>query len=85
MTKHADTLSSWIVLQGLYSQRNWDDFGSKPNKTPQVPRGLATFNWDTKVKDILPEQWGLKEIWASEMANIGNIFVHASGLPSWVY
>jgi len=57
-----------------------DDFATGRNVTA-LPAGLHTFNWDTKVKDILPGQWGLKDEWASEKANIRDILAHVSGLP----
>jgi CubicO group peptidase (beta-lactamase class C family) len=57
-----------------------DDFAFGRNTTP-LPPGLNSFDWDTKIKDILPGQWGLKEGWASEKANIRDILAHVSGLP----
>jgi CubicO group peptidase (beta-lactamase class C family) len=56
-----------------------DDFASGRNTTP-LPPGLNSFDWNTKVKDILPGQWGLKDEWASEKANIRDILGHVSGL-----
>lgn len=57
-----------------------DDFAHGRNKTA-LPPGLNTFDWNTKVKDILPGQWSLKDEWASEKASIRDILAHVSGMP----
>jgi hypothetical protein len=57
-----------------------DDFALGRNVTA-LPPGLTKFDWETKLKDILPGQWSLKEEWASEKANIRDILGHVSGLP----
>jgi CubicO group peptidase (beta-lactamase class C family) len=57
-----------------------DDFAHGRNVTP-LPSGLKTFNWDTKVKDILPGDWKLMDDFASEKASIRDILSHLSGLP----
>jgi CubicO group peptidase (beta-lactamase class C family) len=62
-----------------------DDFASGKNTTA-LPPGLTTFDWNTKVKDIMPDgsDWGLMDKWAYEKANIRDILSHVSGLPRFV-
>jgi CubicO group peptidase (beta-lactamase class C family) len=57
-----------------------DDFATGRNVTP-LPPGLKAFDWNTKIKDLLPEEWKLKDEWASDKANIRDILSHVSGLP----
>lgn len=57
-----------------------DDFANGRNVTP-LPPGLTTFDWDTKVKDILPNDWKLQDQWASNYASVRDILSHVSGLP----
>lgn len=57
-----------------------DDFAQGRNKTA-LPPNVAVFNWETKVKDILPGEWELLDHWATEKANIRDILSHVSGLP----
>ena len=56
-----------------------DDFASQRNQT-SLPHGLSTFDWDTKVKDLLPGEWGLADKWAHEQANIRDVLSHVSGM-----
>jgi len=62
-----------------------DDFASGKNTTA-LPPGLMTFDWNTKVKDIMPDgsDWSLMDRWAYEKANIRDILSHVSGLPRLV-
>lgn len=60
-----------------------DDFASGRNVTP-LPLGVEQFDWHTKVKDILPDEWELMDEWASEKANIRDVLSHVSGLPRYV-
>ena len=59
-----------------------EDFASGKNTTA-LPQGLTTFDWNTKVKDIMPvnSDWSLMDEWAYEKANIRDILSHMSGLP----
>ncbi|KZT23833.1 beta-lactamase/transpeptidase-like protein [Neolentinus lepideus HHB14362 ss-1] len=61
-----------------------DDYALGKNSTP-LPPGLKEFNWNTKVKDILPGEWQIMDSWASEKANIRDILSHVSGLPRHDY
>jgi len=60
-----------------------DDFAQGRNSTP-LPFGLATFNWDTKLKDILPGKWKVMDRIASEKAAMKDIFSHVTGLAKCV-
>ncbi|KAJ3521764.1 hypothetical protein NM688_g8973 [Phlebia brevispora] len=57
-----------------------DDYAHRRNATP-LPSGLSRFDWYTKVKDILPDDWKLMDEWASEKATIRDVLSHQSGLP----
>ncbi|KAI0087730.1 beta-lactamase/transpeptidase-like protein [Irpex rosettiformis] len=58
-----------------------DDFSHGRNVTP-LPAGLRSFDWDTKVKDLLADDdWRLMDEWASEKSSIRDILSHVSGLP----
>ncbi|RPD64202.1 beta-lactamase/transpeptidase-like protein [Lentinus tigrinus ALCF2SS1-7] len=67
-----------------------DDFAQGRNVTP-LPAAVARFEYETKVKDLLPEQlgWGLHDIsgdtWATEKARIKDILGHVAGLPRHDY
>jgi hypothetical protein len=56
-----------------------DDFAHGRNVTP-LPDGLATLTWDTKLNDLLPDDWQLMDQSASEHARIRDILSHMSGL-----
>lgn len=57
-----------------------DDYANGRNTTP-LPHGVSRFDWDTKIKALLPGQWQLMDPWASEKANLKDILSHMSGLP----
>lgn len=61
-----------------------DDFAEGRNVTP-LPDGVKTFDWQTKVKDLLPGDWQLDDEWATEKANIRDILSHVSGLSRHDY
>ncbi|TFK79087.1 beta-lactamase/transpeptidase-like protein [Polyporus arcularius HHB13444] len=56
-----------------------DDFAHGRNVTA-LPPAIAEFTWDTKVLDLLPEDWALDDQWATKKANIRDILTHVSGL-----
>ena len=56
-----------------------DDFAHGRNKTP-LPPGLTQFNWYTKVKDILPDDWKLMDDWATEKATKRDVLSHHSAV-----
>ncbi|KLO13809.1 beta-lactamase/transpeptidase-like protein [Schizopora paradoxa] len=57
-----------------------DDFQQGKNQT-ELPSGINSFTWNTKVKDLLPDEWGLLDHWANEKVDILDILSHRSGLP----
>ncbi|EIM80585.1 beta-lactamase/transpeptidase-like protein [Stereum hirsutum FP-91666 SS1] len=57
-----------------------DDFAHGRNTT-LLPESVVLFDWDTKVKDLLPGEWNLMDQWAEEKANIRDILSHVSGVP----
>ncbi|KAL4251706.1 class-A beta-lactamase family protein [Abortiporus biennis] len=57
-----------------------DDFANHRNVTP-LPPNIDTFDWQTKVKDLLPSEWELRDEWASTKSNLEDILSHVSGLP----
>ncbi|KAI0058940.1 beta-lactamase/transpeptidase-like protein [Artomyces pyxidatus] len=57
-----------------------DDYAHGRNTTP-LPAGLHKFDWDTKIQDLLPNEWKLMDPWASEKANVKDTLSHVSGLP----
>ena len=64
-----------------------DDYAHGRNVTP-LPEDLKVFDWDTKVKDIVPKEliWSLKPIdgddSATRNAKIKDVLGHVSGLPA---
>ncbi|KLO13808.1 beta-lactamase/transpeptidase-like protein [Schizopora paradoxa] len=57
-----------------------DEFQQGRNQTP-LPHGVDSFTWNTKVKDLLPNDWELQDHWADEKVDILDILSHRSGLP----
>ncbi|KAI0035032.1 beta-lactamase/transpeptidase-like protein [Vararia minispora EC-137] len=60
-----------------------EDYATGRNSTP-LPPGLTKFDWDTKIKDLLPGEWHLMDEWAEEKADVKDILSHTSGLPRCV-
>ena len=62
-----------------------DDYAHGRNVTP-LPEGLKRFDWDTRVRDILPKElnWSLKPFdgddSATRNAKIKDVVGHGSGL-----
>jgi CubicO group peptidase (beta-lactamase class C family) len=59
-----------------------EDFAHGRNVTP-LPNNIKTFDWHTKLKDLLPNDWKLMDHWASEKATVRDILSHMSGLYKW--
>lgn len=57
-----------------------DDFQEGKNQTV-LPAGVKSFNWNTKVKDVIPNEWEVNDLWANEKVDILDILSHRSGLP----
>ncbi|RPD58606.1 beta-lactamase/transpeptidase-like protein [Lentinus tigrinus ALCF2SS1-7] len=64
-----------------------DDFAHGRNVTA-LPPTVSEFTWDTKVRDLLLEDWAVADVWATEKANVRDILTHVSGLTrhdmSWL-
>ncbi|KAM5537317.1 hypothetical protein V8D89_009047 [Ganoderma adspersum] len=64
-----------------------DDYAHGRNMTP-LPECLTRFDWDTRIKDILPEEldWSLKPIEGDDSATrnvkIKDVLGHVSGVPA---
>jgi hypothetical protein len=61
-----------------------DDFASGKNLTA-LPSSVKSFDWDTKVKALLQDEWVLEDEWSTEKANVRDILSHVSGLPRYAY
>ncbi len=61
-----------------------DDFKNKRNVT-SLPAGLEVFDWHTRLKDLLPQDWGMMDMWTHEKATVRDILTHVSGLPRYGY
>lgn len=59
-----------------------EDFSTGKNATP-LPDGVTEFNWQSKLVDLLPGEWELKDKWASEKVNVRDIVSHVSGLVGY--
>lgn len=61
-----------------------DDFNNGRNST-SLPQPLSTFNWETKVKDLLPSEWMLRDQFQHEKTNLRDILSHVSGQIGYVF
>lgn len=61
-----------------------DDFAYGRNTTA-LPDGVLHFDWDTKVKDLLKDEWELMDEWAGEKVAVKDILSHVSGVPAFVH
>ena len=57
-----------------------DDFANARNATP-LPHGLTELTFDTKVQALFPgdDVWKLMDPWATEKANLRDLFSHVTG------
>lgn len=61
----------------------FEDYAQGRNSTP-LPSNLHSIDWDTKIKDVLPNEWELQDEWATKKANFRDILSHSSGMPRYV-
>ncbi|KAL1945494.1 hypothetical protein VTO73DRAFT_2345 [Trametes versicolor] len=61
-----------------------EDYVHGRNVTP-LPPAVDTFDWDTKVQELLPDEWALQDEWANVKANLRDAFGHVTGLPRHDY
>lgn len=59
-----------------------EDFATGKNVT-SLPAGVTEFNWQSKLVDLLPGEWELKDKWASEKVSVRDILSHVSGLAGY--
>lgn len=59
-----------------------DDFAQGRNQTA-LPPGVHTLDWDTKLIDLLLDDWKLMDDWASKKATLRDVLSHQSGLPRY--
>ncbi|KAF8189219.1 hypothetical protein K438DRAFT_1936129 [Mycena galopus ATCC 62051] len=60
------------------------DFADGKNTTA-LPHGVTEFNWDTKMRDLLPGEWMTEDEFSTEKANLVDLFSHVTGLPALVH
>lgn len=60
-----------------------EDYATGKNVTP-LPSGVTEFNWQSKLVDLLPGEWELKDKWANEKADVRDILSHNTGLAGYV-
>ncbi|KAJ6559846.1 beta-lactamase/transpeptidase-like protein, partial [Mycena capillaripes] len=56
------------------------DFATGKNTTA-LPHGLAEFNWNTKLRDLLPGEWMTEDEFSTSKANLVDLLSHVTGLP----
>lgn len=61
-----------------------DDFAQGRNVTA-LPDGVDIFDWDTKIKELLPEEWVLMDKWMEQKANVRDALSHSTGIYRCVY
>lgn len=57
-----------------------EDFAQGVNQTT-LPSDVHKFDWNTKVINLLPDDWKLMDEWATEKATLRDVLSHQSGLP----
>ncbi|KAF8167031.1 beta-lactamase/transpeptidase-like protein [Mycena galopus ATCC 62051] len=57
------------------------DFADGKNTTA-LPHGVTEFNWDTKMRDLLPGEWMTEDEFSTEKANLVDLLSHVTGLPA---
>ncbi|KAH9889349.1 beta-lactamase/transpeptidase-like protein [Cubamyces lactineus] len=61
-----------------------EDYAQGRNMTP-LPSAVQAFNWETKLKDILPGEWIIQDRWTESKANLRDAFSHLTGMPRHDY
>jgi CubicO group peptidase (beta-lactamase class C family) len=57
------------------------DFADGKNKSA-LPNTVAEFDWDTKIHDLLPDEWLTEDQWTTEKASLKDLLSHQTGLPA---
>ncbi|KAI0350602.1 beta-lactamase/transpeptidase-like protein [Trametes cingulata] len=61
-----------------------EDYYYGRNET-SLPSSVRVFDWDTKMKDLLPQGWAIIDMWADPKTNLRDAFGHVTGLPRHDY
>ncbi|KAJ7691623.1 beta-lactamase/transpeptidase-like protein [Mycena rosella] len=56
------------------------DFADGKNRSA-LPDTVAGFNWNTKMRDLLPGEWMVEDEWTTEKADLKDLLSHVTGLP----
>ncbi|KAJ6558172.1 beta-lactamase/transpeptidase-like protein [Mycena capillaripes] len=56
------------------------DFADGKNKSA-LPESILAFNWDTKMRDLLPDEWKTEDEWTTDKASLKDLLSHVTGLP----
>jgi CubicO group peptidase (beta-lactamase class C family) len=56
------------------------DFATGKNATT-LPHAVTEFNWDTKLRDLLPGEWMTEDEFSTSKANLVDLLSHVTGLP----
>lgn len=56
------------------------DFADGKNKSA-LPNSVKEFDWDTKMLDLLPEEWKTEDEWTTNKASLKDLLSHVTGLP----
>ncbi|KAJ7262737.1 beta-lactamase/transpeptidase-like protein [Mycena haematopus] len=56
------------------------DFADGKNKSA-LPNSVEKFSWDTKIRDLLPDEWTTEDHWITEKASLKDLLSHVTGLP----
>ena len=55
------------------------DFAEGRNKV-SLPPSVNGFDWDTKIADLLPDDWKLMDEWTSQKVTIRDVLCHQTGM-----
>ncbi|KAJ7803451.1 beta-lactamase/transpeptidase-like protein [Mycena olivaceomarginata] len=56
------------------------DFATGKNATA-LPHAVTEFNWDTKLRDLLPGEWMTEDEFSTSKANLVDLLSHVTGFP----
>ncbi|KAJ7258110.1 beta-lactamase/transpeptidase-like protein [Mycena haematopus] len=57
------------------------DFADGKNTTA-LPDGVTQFNWETKMRDLLPGEWMTEDQFSTNLADLTDLLSHITGLPT---
>ncbi|KAJ6602444.1 beta-lactamase/transpeptidase-like protein, partial [Mycena vulgaris] len=59
------------------------DFADGKNKSA-LPDNVTEFTWNTKMRDLLPEEWIIEDKWTTDKADLKDLLSHVTGFPRLV-